>query len=78
MNQPVTEDLPVTAAESNNSLRHWPARLDLQFGGGSGRTRLLHCEHQGPLRVQRLFHPDDQVSEKILVDKILDQFQVLD
>lgn len=40
------------------SPRHWAARLDLRFAHRHGRTRLAHAEHQGPLRIQRLFHPE--------------------
>jgi len=39
-------------------MRNWPARLSLAFARGGSRTRLAHSEHEGPLRVQRLFHPD--------------------
>lgn len=43
----------------SNSRRSWEASLSLCFAGASpGRTTLRHCEHKGPLRVQRLFHPD--------------------
>ena len=43
----------------SNSRRSWEATLSLRFASASsGRTTLRHCEHKGPLRVQRLFHPD--------------------
>ena len=39
-------------------MRTWPAHLSLVFARGGPRTRLAHSAHEGPLRVQRLFHPD--------------------
>jgi urease accessory protein len=36
----------------------WPARLSLEFAGAEGTTRLVHREHEGPLRVQRPFYPE--------------------
>ena len=45
------------AAESSSPPRRWSARLNLIFAQARERTELRHCEHQGPLRVQRLFHP---------------------
>lgn len=42
----------------SSKLRNWPARLSLIFARGGQRTRLAHSAHEGPLRVQRLFHPD--------------------
>lgn len=40
--------------------RHWRARLELAFrSGGNGRTELAHAGHEGPLRIQRLFYPDN-------------------
>jgi urease accessory protein len=44
--------------ESSKALRKWPARLSLAFARGGPRTGFVHSEHEGPLRVQRLFHPD--------------------
>jgi urease accessory protein len=38
--------------------RRWAASLDLRFAELSGRTRLSYAAHHGPLRIQRLFHPD--------------------
>ncbi|EED32942.1 urease accessory protein UreD [gamma proteobacterium NOR5-3] len=45
-------------AESSKPLRTWRAQLDLSFRESAGRTRLNHCLHEGPLRVQRLFYPE--------------------
>lgn len=52
---------------SENSLicrrRQWFAKLHLTMARQrDGKTRFTHCEHAGPLRVQRLFHPDDSGS----------------
>jgi urease accessory protein len=44
--------------ESSKAPRSWPARLSLVFARGGQHTRLAHSAHEGPLRVQRLFHPD--------------------
>ncbi|WP_051326780.1 urease accessory protein UreD [Aliagarivorans taiwanensis] len=46
-------------AQTETSLRSWPARLDLGFAQLVGKTRLLHNHSQGPLRVQRPFFPAD-------------------
>ncbi len=54
MNSP----MPVTATEPSTPSRHWSARLNLKFRSTGQRTELAHCEHEGPLRIQRLFHPD--------------------
>jgi urease accessory protein len=36
----------------------WQARLELRFEADAGSTRLAHRRHQGPLLVQRIFHPE--------------------
>ncbi|MBK7543004.1 MAG: urease accessory protein UreD [Candidatus Competibacteraceae bacterium] len=36
----------------------WQAALDLRFQRAGRRTVLARCAHQGPLRVQRPFHPE--------------------
>jgi len=41
-----------------STARHWSARLDLRFDYQRGRTRLIHNQHVGPLRVQRPFYPE--------------------
>lgn len=38
--------------------RRWLAELELWFGPGAGKTRLLRRRHVGPLLVQRPFHPE--------------------
>ena len=47
-----------SALEPDKALRHWSAHLQLEFARRAGRTRLDRNEHNGPLRVQRLFHPE--------------------
>lgn len=37
--------------------RSWQASLQLGFGLRAGHCRLLHNRHSGPLRLQRLLHP---------------------
>jgi len=54
----MNQSLTATPPESSSPLRRWPARLDLAFRRGRGRTVLAHSRHRGPLRVQRLFHPE--------------------
>jgi urease accessory protein len=39
--------------------RAWRARLELRFEPSHGRTVLVHRAHQGPLLIQRLFHPEE-------------------
>jgi urease accessory protein len=36
----------------------WRAQLELRFAPSHGRTRLVHRRHEGPLMVQRPFHPE--------------------
>ncbi|MFE8072302.1 urease accessory protein UreD [Marinobacteraceae bacterium S3BR75-40.1] len=42
----------------DSPIRHWKAQLNLQLTALDGRTRLTGNRHQGPLRVQRPFHPE--------------------
>lgn len=51
--------LKTKSLETSTPLRHWSARLQLRFSQSGQKTELRHCEHYGPLRVQRLFYPDD-------------------
>ena len=46
----------LAALESNED--GWQARLELRLESVQGRTRLTHCRHSGPLRVQRVFFPE--------------------
>jgi urease accessory protein len=46
----------LAAAESHED--GWQARLELRLESSRGRTRLTHCRHSGPLRVQRAFFPE--------------------
>jgi urease accessory protein len=40
----------------------WSAHLALTLAPRGGRTCLTHCLHSGPLRVQRPFYPEGEVS----------------
>ncbi len=40
----------------------WQAQLDLELAPRAGRTCLIQCRHQGPLRVQRAFYPEGEVA----------------
>jgi urease accessory protein len=48
-------DAPVRAGLREQG---WRARLELGFEAGSERTILRHRRHYGPLRVQRVYHPE--------------------
>lgn len=50
--------VPATAAP----VGHWRARLELEFDRVGERTRLLRRRHEGPLCIQRVFHPHDDAS----------------
>lgn len=45
----------------------WEARLHLGFDAVAGRSRLRQARHQGPLRVQRSFHPEGPGVCQVLV-----------
>jgi urease accessory protein len=45
----------------------WPARLSLEFASAEGTTRLVHREHEGPLRVQRPFYPEGNGTSHVYV-----------
>ncbi|MCB9734449.1 MAG: urease accessory protein UreD [Deltaproteobacteria bacterium] len=49
---------PTPARAGQPARDGWHARLDLRFAPRHGRTILAHAAHVGPLRVQRLFHPE--------------------
>ena len=40
----------------------WQAQLQLRLESVQDRTRLTHCRHSGPLRVQRVFYPEPAIS----------------
>lgn len=44
--------------QKSPSAHGWQAHLWLGFEAGATRTRLAHCEHAGPLLVQRPFYPE--------------------
>jgi urease accessory protein len=43
---------------TNRHESGWTAGLDLDFAPGEGGTRLRRLVFEGPLRVQRIFHPE--------------------
>ena len=49
----------MTAALPEQASQGWQARLALGFERGPLGTVLKHTRHQGPLRVQRPFYPED-------------------
>lgn len=53
--------LPASAAVEIAPAPGWRARLDLELAPRGGRTCVIRCRHQGPLRVQRPFYPEGEV-----------------
>lgn len=47
------------AVPDTSARAGWHARLDLEFEARPGRTVLARRKHEGPLCVQRPFHPDE-------------------
>ena len=47
--------------------RLWRARLDLELRLRAGRTRIGAVSHQGPLRIQRAFHPEPDGTAHVVV-----------
>lgn len=37
---------------------NWVAHLDVHFAQREGKTKVAHCAHFGPLRIQRAFYPE--------------------
>lgn len=50
--------LSMASGHRFDSRRHWAASIDLAFAAREGITRMVRARHQGPLRVQRPFHPE--------------------
>ncbi len=46
---------------------HWPAMLSLRLATVAGRTRLAQMHHHGPLRVQRVLHPEGAPAHVLLL-----------
>ncbi|HMJ52355.1 MAG TPA: urease accessory protein UreD [Polyangiaceae bacterium] len=53
--------------EHAGSASVWSAELRLRFTSAAGSTRLGHCEHRGPLRVQRAFYPEGSAVAHVYV-----------
>ena len=45
----------------------WTAALDLQFERAKERSIVSRCRHNGPLRVQKPFYPEDGVCHVYLL-----------
>jgi len=62
MNSPLDPKLIDSAAVVNNTnaveSSSWQARLNLSFAQRSRGVRLVKCEHEGPLYVQKAFYPE--------------------
>lgn len=54
---------PCMARESES----WRAALEMRLGLRAGRTRLLSSRHEGPLRLQRAFHPEEDGTAHVVV-----------
>ena len=48
-------------------IDRWRAELDVRLGIRAGKTRLLAASHRGPLRVQRVFHPEGDGSAHLVL-----------
>lgn len=59
MNTVVTP-LAALAQPSPATAGQWPASLALQFARRGAATRLVRARHEGPLYVQRPFHPEGE------------------
>jgi len=56
MNSPLDPKLIESASVVNGSS--WQARLSLSFAQRTRGVRLVKCEHEGPLYVQKAFYPE--------------------
>jgi urease accessory protein len=56
MNSPLDPKLIEAGAAVNSSS--WQARLNLSFAKRTRGVRLVKCEHEGPLYVQKAFYPE--------------------
>ena len=62
--------MPPTLVSSAHAPHHgegWCARLELGFEAGPEHTVLRRRRHQGPLRVQRVFHPEGKPCHSYLL-----------
>ncbi len=47
--------------------RSWPASLFLRLASSGGATRVARSRHQGPLRIQRPFYPENSLAHVYLL-----------
>ncbi len=52
-------DAQKSGSPNLDSAENWAAHLDVHFAQQQGRTKVAHCAHFGPLRIQRAFYPED-------------------
>lgn len=50
-----------------SDMTRWPAQISLSFEQRARKTVLGHCQHLGPLRVQKPFYPEDGVCHVYLL-----------
>ncbi|EXJ11038.1 urease accessory protein UreD [Nitrincola nitratireducens] len=58
----------VSAPEARSEVSSgWKARIELTYAHRYAKTRLVRCQRQGPLSVQRAFYPENDVCHTYLL-----------
>lgn len=65
--RPRTDSRPIEPAPASVSERRWRAWLDVGLRRRAGRTRIGRLAHEGPLRIQRAFHPEPDGAAHVVV-----------